>query len=180
MIFLWSVVIINTYSLLWWNRETIAFAFWATLLLLPIMTWKITQVIFDTNAKIVTWSQISIRARKKEILEFSDISNVILESISWNRQRSYRVNMKTKLWDFPLWIWYGYKDGAVKKKTKIEQILTGNYDSNDPPKKDFDDEMIALIQSWKTIDAITQVREKKDMTLTQAKKYIDTLKNNQK
>ena len=136
-----------------------------------VLLFRRDRFVFDTSAERVTWRKWSLARSSSGELDFSDILDVTIESISGAEGGgSYRVALRTKEGTVPLTEAYaGGTDRWRPTAARIRRIL--GQAGERPADADTD----SLLDQGRKIDAIRQLRETEGLSLTQAKAKVESI-----
>ena len=136
-----------------------------------VLLFRRDRFVFDATARRVNWRKWSLARSSSGEMDFSDIVDVTIESISGaDGGGAYRVALRTKDGTVPLTEAYaGSVDRWRPTVARIREIL-GN-----AGERSADVDMDSLLDQGRKIDAVRQLRETEGLSLTQAKARVENV-----
>ena len=135
---------------------------------------KRSVVHLDRRIGQATWSRRGILGTQSGQIQLSDIHDVTVEILSENRSNTYRVALVTPTERWPLTPYYsGNKASSEKVKETLRTFLGF---ASQPAATSLDAQLRSLVASGQTIEAIKLVRTERNLSLKDAKEFVDSLK----
>jgi hypothetical protein len=125
---------------------------------------------FDLVRREVTWRRRGIFGLRTGTVPFDRIRGAVVQSMNSGNGTTYRIALITRDGDVPLT--QAYSTGAQRPQRVCETI---NRVLNFDPQIAMEDEILALAQSGKKIDAIRLARERYGYDLAKAKDFVEGL-----
>lgn len=131
--------------------------------------------VFDLDRRRLSWRKWSLFKRSAGAVDFAEIAGVTVESMSGSEGgASYRIALRTPAGALPLTETYsGDNNTWQPMAARLRTVLGMTAAAGD------DDDLRALVAQGRHIDAIRQLREARDLSLTDAKAEIDRLRREQ-
>jgi hypothetical protein len=153
-------------------------------LLIALFCLRKTTFVFDARQRIVRWQGIRVLKVYSGSMPFSDIAEVGTESMpSPHGQLLYRLTLITQHGSTPLSDGYG---GGGQWLEKIREAIaafikrdaaTVSGADSSPHDSGLDASIRSLLNQGRKIDAITLLRAKENLGLTQAVQRVDEIEN---
>ncbi len=140
--------------------------------LVYLVAYESSLFAFDSRTRLLTWRRKRSLSKKQGTLPFGRIEQVILESAIGNTKYSpkHRVMLRTGEGELPLSIDYEHNEINQTLAERIRSRLGLS------PESLVIDSVQSLVERGLTIDAIRLLREKRGLSLTEAKSLIAQMK----
>lgn len=134
---------------------------------------KKSAIDFDRRTGQVTWCRWSLWGTQKGQIAFGEINDVIVEELSDSRKSTYRVALLTPGGHWPLTEYYsGNKSAAEKIKDRLRAFLGFPVQA---AAVSLEERLRSLVTSGQTIEAIKLARLERNLSLKDAKEWVENL-----
>jgi hypothetical protein len=155
----------------------------ALFLLFAAITARGTTFTFDGMQRVVRWNGFKLFKKDSGTIPFDDIEDVTVEaSSSGNSGTTYRLSLLTKQGAVPMaYAYSGSSDSYGAMRREILTFLKPGLQHAAPPAEtngmpsDLASSIRSLLAQGRKIDAITLLRSREHIGLTEAVKRIDAL-----
>jgi hypothetical protein len=128
-----------------------------------------SRFVFDPGTRTVGWSRRRLNSEKSGRLSFDQITGVVLQRSSSERNATQRIALETTAGELPVTIAYGGSDQHLADVAQAIKAVLGQHGDLS------DDSIRAALAAGRKIEAIAMARTIHGLDLTDAKKLVDRM-----